>query len=85
MNFLNIRSTNLPQLTLAIGDHSLEQLRCSCGAWAALSLESTEVIRNGVTICGPMPTLLYEPDPDLPAFQRNLGDWKDGRILVSYR
>jgi hypothetical protein len=47
----------LPQLTLAIGDHSLEQLRCSCGAWAALSLESTEVIRNGVTICGPMPTL----------------------------
>jgi len=47
----------LPQLTLAIEDSSLERLRCSCGAWTSLSLESREVIRNGVTICGPMPTL----------------------------
>ena len=47
----------MPQLTLEIDDRSIEQLRCSCGAWAALSLESREVIRNGVTIRGPMPTL----------------------------
>ena len=57
MNVPNSRSTNLPQLTLEIDDRSIEQLRCSCGAWAALSLESREVIRNGVTIRGPMPTL----------------------------
>lgn len=38
-------------------DERFERLRCNCGAWSSLSLEPLQVICDGVSISGPMPSL----------------------------